>query len=106
MLSKLLSCRPAVSAVRREFVCPFSSFSTPPGGNSYPNHPNKVYEPFQASNSPVKNTDIDKMFGPNTKLKPRKVPVQLRNTGDAGDGGLEGVGSRLLIDTRLRKGPY
>jgi len=42
----------------------------------------------------------------NPQLKPRKVPIQLRNTGDAGDGGLEGKGSRLLIDTRIRKGPF
>merc|ERR1712166_1471809 len=27
-------------------------------------------------------------------------------SGDAGDGGLDGKGSRLLIDTRVRKGPY
>merc|ERR1712203_155238 len=38
--------------------------------------------------------------------KSRRVPIQLRNTGDAGDGGLDGKGSRLLIDTRVRKGPY
>jgi len=60
---------------------------------------------FQASNSPVKNTDIKAMFE-NNRLKPRKVPIQLRNTGDGGDGGLDGKGSRLLIDTRVRKGPY
>merc|ERR1711972_1140777 len=30
----------------------------------------------------------------------------LRQSGDAGDGGLDGKGSRLLIDTRVRKGPY
>merc|ERR1712228_931524 len=29
-----------------------------------------------------------------------------RNTGDAGDGGLDGKGSRLLIDNRVRKGPF
>lgn len=72
---------------------------------SFPNHPNRVVPPFQASNSPVKNTDIDKMFD-NSRLKPRLVPIQLRNTGDAGDGGMDGKGSRLLIDTRIRKGPY
>merc|ERR1712166_835268 len=27
-------------------------------------------------------------------------------SGDAGDGGINGKGSRLLIDTRVRKGPY
>merc|ERR1712217_555904 len=48
---------------------------------------------------------LDKMFN-NSRLKPRKVPIQLRNSGDAGEGGLKGEGSRLLIDTRIRKGPY
>merc|ERR1712203_9536 len=38
--------------------------------------------------------------------KSRRVPIQLRNTGDAGDGGLDGKGSRVLIDTRVRKGPF
>jgi len=42
----------------------------------------------------------------NSRLKPRKVPIQLRNTGDGGDGGMDAKGSRLLIDTRIRKGPF
>lgn len=42
----------------------------------------------------------------NSRLKKRRVPIQLRNTGDGGDGGLNGKGSRILIDTRVRKGPY
>ena len=29
----------------------------------------------------------------NSRLKERKVPIQLRQTGDAGDGGLNGEGS-------------
>jgi aminomethyltransferase len=53
----------------------------------------------------VKNTDIDAMFK-NSRLKKRNVPIQLRQSGDAGDGGLDGKGSRLLIDCRVRKGPY
>lgn len=73
--------------------------------SAFPNHPNRVKSPHQASNSPVKNTDIAAMHE-NSRLKPRKVPIQLRNTGDAGDGGLDGEGSRMLIDTRVRKGPY
>merc|ERR1719183_1153077 len=78
--------------------------------SQFPNHSNKVNPPFQASHSPVPNTDIDTMFK-NNKLRERKVPIQLRNTGDGGldgnqGGGLENRGSRLLIDTRLRKGPY
>jgi len=73
----------------------------------FPNHSNKVYAPYHASLSPVKNTDIEKMFGNNNKLKKRIVPIQLRQTGDAQDGGgLMGKGSRFLIDTRLRKGPF
>jgi len=73
--------------------------------SAFPNHSNRVNAPFQASNSPVKNTDVAGMFE-NNRCKPRRVPIQLRNTGDAGDGGLDGKGSRLLIDTRVRKGPY
>jgi len=73
--------------------------------SAFPNHSNRVVPPAQASNSKVKNTDIEKMFA-NPRLKPRRVPIQLRNTGDAGDGGLDGKGSRLLIDTRVRKGPF
>lgn len=77
---------------------------------SFPNHSNTVYPPFQASNSPVKNAELDKLYGPGShgpgKLKPRRVPIQLRQTGDNGDGGLENKGSRMLIDTRVRKGPY
>jgi aminomethyltransferase len=78
--------------------------------SQFPNHGNKVNAPFQASNSPVPNTDVDTMFK-NNKLRERRVPIQLRNTGDGGldgnqGGGLENRGSRMLIDTRLRKGPY
>jgi len=72
----------------------------------YPNHSNRVNPPNQASNSPVKNTDIEKMYN-NPNIKKRHVPIQLRNTGDGQDGGgMAGEGSRMLIDTRLRKGPY
>merc|ERR1712196_430146 len=53
--------------------------------------------------------DLAAMYN-NANLKPRRVPIQLRQTGDgtgaSGDGGLEGKGSRMLIDTRVRKGPY
>jgi len=73
--------------------------------SAYPNHSNSVNPPAQVSSSPVKNSDIDAMFN-NSRLKPRNVPIQLRQSGDAGDGGLNGEGSRLLIDTRVRKGPY
>jgi aminomethyltransferase len=81
----------------------------PPGSvvkkGQFPNHPNDVNAVAQSSSSPVKNTDVDKMFN-NARLKPRRVPIQLRQTGDGGDGGLNGEGSRFLVDTRLRKGPY
>ena len=43
-------------------------------------------------------------------LKPRRVPIQLRQSGDArdkpGNEGLTAEGSRMLIDQRVRKGPY
>lgn len=43
-------------------------------------------------------------------LKPRRVPIQLRQSGDSrakpGDEGLNAEGSRMLIDQRVRKGPY
>ena len=43
-------------------------------------------------------------------LKKRRVPIQLRQSGDSrsqpGDEGLTAEGSRLLIDQRVRKGPY
>lgn len=43
-------------------------------------------------------------------LKARRVPIQLRQSGDSRDKpGTEGVdaeGSRILIDQRIRKGPY
>lgn len=82
------------------------SNSRPSAGEQFPNHTNKVFPPVQASHSPVANTDIGTMFE-NKHLKPRKVPIQLRNTGDGQDGGgLEGQGSRMLIDTRVRKGPF
>lgn len=34
------------------------------------------------------------------------MPVNLRQSGDNGDGGLHGKGSRLLIDCRLHKSPF
>ena len=43
-------------------------------------------------------------------LKPRRVPIQLRQSGDSraqpGDEGVLAEGSRMLIDQRVRKGPY
>ena len=45
-----------------------------------------------------------------SKMKSRHVPIQLRQTGDSrvnpGDEGITAEGSRILIDTRVRKGPY
>jgi len=73
----------------------------------FPNHSNQVYAPYQASLSPVKNTEVQRMYGEGSKLKKRTVPIQLRQTGDAQDGGgINGKGSRFLVDTRLRKGPF
>jgi len=95
MLSSLRTAVPTRSLAGRS--CRYMS--------AFPNHSNRVNPPAQASNSPIKNTDIAAMYE-NSRLKPRKVPIQLRNTGDNGDGGLDGKGSRLLIDTRVRKGPF
>lgn len=82
---------------------PFENFG------QFPNHPNKVNAPADVCSSPIKNTDIDAMFN-NKNLKKRRVPIQLRQTGDgtgkSGEGGMEGKGSRMLIDCRTRKGPY
>lgn len=45
-----------------------------------------------------------------SRLKPRRVPIQLRQSGDSraapGDEGILAEGSRMLIDQRIRKGPY
>lgn len=57
------------------------------------------------STSPFTNDRIQELYQ-NNKLPKRTVPVQLRQSGDNGDGGLDGKGSRLLIDTRLEKGPF
>jgi len=52
-------------------------------------------------------TDLrDEDLFDNPNLKQRLVPIQLRQSGDNGPEGLEAKGSRILIDTRLRKGPY
>lgn len=118
MLSKLARS----SRVTPAMVRPFSSAATKPiekaigfadpfegHHGQYPNHSNKVNPPANTSSSPVRNSDLDQMFK-NPNLKKRIVPIQLRQTGDgkgeSGEGGLEGPGSRMLIDTRTRKGPY
>lgn len=76
---------------------------------SYPNHTNKINPPASVCSSPVKNDNIDAMYN-NPNLKKRYVPIQLRQTGDgtgkSGEGGVDGEGARLLIDTRTRKGPF
>jgi len=57
------------------------------------------------SNDVMKGLSLGEMFD-NNRLKKRLVPIQLRQSGDNGDEGLLSKGSRLLVDTRLRKGPY
>jgi len=42
----------------------------------------------------------------NRNLQKRVIPIQLRASGDGGEGGLDGIGSRLLVDNRVHKGPY
>merc|ERR1712232_760812 len=39
-------------------------------------------------------------------IQKRAVPFNLRQSGDNGDGGLHGAGSRMLIDARLHKSPF
>eukprot|EP00397_Hematodinium_sp_SG-2012_P015029 GEMP01015299.1.p1 GENE.GEMP01015299.1~~GEMP01015299.1.p1 ORF type:complete len:460 (+),score=101.55 GEMP01015299.1:79-1458(+) len=48
--------------------------------------------------------DFDYRNNPN--LPKRTVPFQLRMSADGGEGGIEGKGSRLLVDNRVRKGPF
>jgi len=55
-------------------------------------------------NSAKPSPKLDWRTNPN--LEPRTVPIQLRQSGDNGKGGLDGDGHRLLVDTRLRKGPF
>ena len=57
------------------------------------------------SNDVMNGLTVADMFE-NSRLKKRHVPIQLRQSGDNGDEGLFARGSRLLVDTRLRKGPY
>ncbi len=57
------------------------------------------------SNDVMNGLTVEDMFE-NSRLKKRHVPIQLRQSGDNGDEGLLAEGSRLLVDTRLRKGPY
>jgi aminomethyltransferase len=42
----------------------------------------------------------------NPRLKARKVPIQLRQSGDLGGDGISTEGHRMLIDARTRKGPF
>jgi len=42
----------------------------------------------------------------NPALRKRFVPIQLRQSGDSGEGGESGQGARILIDTRLRKNAF
>lgn len=87
------------------------TFDDPFKGNvgRFPNHSNKVNPPANICSSPIKNSDVNQMFN-NSNLKKRRIPIQLRQTGDgkgeSGEGGVEGPGSRMLIDTRTRKGAY
>ena len=57
------------------------------------------------SNDVMNGLTVADMFE-NSRLKKRHVPIQLRQSGDNGDEGILAEGSRLLVDTRLRKGPY
>jgi len=45
-------------------------------------------------------------FFKNASLKPRQIPIQLRQSGDLGGDGIDIEGHRMLIDARTRKGPF
>jgi len=57
------------------------------------------------SNDVMNGLTADDMFA-NSRLKKRRIPIQLRQSGDNGDEGILAEGSRLLVDTLLHKGPY
>ena len=57
------------------------------------------------SNDVMNGLTIADMFE-NSRLKKRRIPIQLRQSGDNGDEGILAEGSRLLVDTLLHKGPY
>jgi len=49
--------------------------------------------------------EFDRLYS-SKHLRSRHLPLQLRQSGDGGAGGVHGTGSRLLVDTRVRKGPF
>lgn len=57
------------------------------------------------SNDVMNGLTAADMFA-NSRLKKRRIPIQLRQSGDNGDEGILAEGSRLLVDTLLHKGPY
>ena len=57
------------------------------------------------SNDVMNGLTVADMFE-NSRLKKRRIPIQLRQSGDNGDEGLLAEGSRLLVDTLIHKGPY
>ena len=57
------------------------------------------------SNDVMNGLTVADMFE-NSRLKKRRIPIQLRQSGDNGDEGLLAEGSRLLVDTLVHKGPY
>ena len=57
------------------------------------------------SNDVMNGLTVADMFA-NSRLKKRRIPIQLRQSGDNGDEGILAEGSRLLVDTLLHKGPY
>jgi glycine cleavage system aminomethyltransferase T len=60
-------------------------------------------------NPPVVPDVTDEMrtnYFSNPRLKKRKVPIQLRQSGDLDGDGIDATGHRMLIDARTRKGPF
>lgn len=101
------SLRRVTGQTRAFATAPWPSPFELPANSKYPNHSNKVNPPANVSGSPVNNEMIPAEYENNNHLEKRHVPIQLRQTGDGQDGGgMEGKGSRMLIDCRSRKGPF
>lgn len=100
MLSKFIS--PARSEAMR--TCLRAQASVP-GLAAKLNYKPPVEQKTKFVNGSSPRATIDEMFN-NKNLTKRHVPIQLRESNDGGLGGLWGSGSRLLVDTRIRKGPF
>lgn len=85
----------------QEIVSKMPNFRSRPVYEKYPT-PTMAERNVRAH---VTHATYDEMHK-NPNLKERKVPIQLRYSGDNGQGGESAMGGRLLVDNRIRKGPY